>query len=113
MAVSVGDILMMTWPGEASTQVGFDLHNAARSLGYDKTWILALAKDYKAYFTTKGEYAEGKYDSCSSLFGWKGTERIRARYVEILENDSQLATKSGTTINHREITSRFRSVRAH
>ena len=85
---AVGDILMLTWPGEASTQVGFDLHDAVHGLGYENSWFLGLANDYMAYFTTQEEYTEGKYDSCSSLFGWKGAEKIRARYLEMLANDS-------------------------
>ena len=45
-AVTVGDILMMTWPGEASTQVGFDLQNAAIGLGYENPWVLSLATGF-------------------------------------------------------------------
>ena len=46
-----------------------------------------------AYFTTRDEYSEGEYDSCSSLFGWKGAERIQAKYVEMLgaNEDTQRA----------------------
>lgn len=83
-AVSIGDILILTVPGEASTQVGYDLRNAVTALGQPDPWILGLANDYMAYFTTRDEYGEGAYDSCSSLFGWKGAARIQAKYVEVL-----------------------------
>lgn len=83
-AVSIGDILMLTVPGEASTQVGYDLRNTVTALGHADPWILGLANDYMAYFTTRDEYGEVAYDSCSSLFGWKGAARIQARYVEML-----------------------------
>ena len=37
-----------------------------------------------AYFTTEEEYKQGMYDSCSSLFSWKGADRIQARFLEML-----------------------------
>ena len=92
-AASIGDILMLTVPGEPSTQVGYTLRETIADLGHGDPWILGLANDYMAYFTTRDEYSEGEYDSCSSLFGWKGAERIQAKYVEMLgaNEDTQRA----------------------
>ena len=97
-AVSIGDILMLTVPGEPSTQVGYDLKQAVSDLGYQAPWVLGLANDYMSYFTTKEEYHEGMYDSCSSLFSWKGADRIQAKYLEMLgvsaSNKAQTASVS-------------------
>lgn len=82
--VKVGDIAMMTWPGEPSTTLGYELQGVARSRGYKTSWVLGLANDYMAYFTTKKEYNQGSYDSCSSLFGYKGAERIIKHYKDLL-----------------------------
>ena len=75
---------MVTIPGEPSTQVGYDLRQSLVDAGHSDPWVLGLVNDYMAYFTTKEEYKQGHYDSCSSLFGWKGAKRIQARYLEML-----------------------------
>lgn len=73
---TVGDLLIMTWPGEPSTQLGYDLQAEAAKKGYARSLVVGLANDYMTYFTTKSEYQEAAYDSCSSYYGWKGGERI-------------------------------------
>lgn len=83
--VKVGEITMLTWPGEPSTQLGFDLQAAAKKHGVKDPWILGLTSDYMAYFTTKAEYNEGAYDSCSSEFNWRGGKRIIRRYDRMLK----------------------------
>ena len=39
-------------------------------------WIVGLTNDYQSYFATEDEYHERGYDSCSSLSGRHGVERI-------------------------------------
>ena len=75
--VSLGNVHMLSWPGEPSVQVGYDTQAMAEAAGFSDSWILGLTGDYQSYFTTREEYFEGAYDSCSSLFRWKGTERIQ------------------------------------
>lgn len=72
----VGDITFLTWPGEPSTQLGYDLQAMAVAKGAKDPIVLSLVNDYMTYFTTKSEYAEHEYDSCSSFYGWKGGQRI-------------------------------------
>jgi hypothetical protein len=74
--IMVGDITYLTWPGEASTQLGFDLQEEAIKRGAKDPIVLGLVNDYMTYFTTKSEYSEKEYDSCSSFYGWKGGKRI-------------------------------------
>lgn len=74
--LKLGDIVMMTWPGEPSTRLGWDLQELAVKKGASDPWVLGLTNDYMTYFTTKKEFFEGKYDSCSSLFTYKGGQRI-------------------------------------
>jgi hypothetical protein len=72
----VGDITYLSWPGEASTQLGYNLQAMAKEMGVTDPIVLGLAQDYMAYFTTQSEFAEKKYDSCSTLYGWKAGDRI-------------------------------------
>jgi len=72
----VGDITYMTYPGEPSTQIGYDLQALAHVRGHVDPQIISLANDYMTYFTTRKEYREFEYDSCSSMYGWQGAERI-------------------------------------
>lgn len=73
---TVGDITYLTWPGEASTQLGYDLQAIATAAGATDPIVVGLANDYMTYFTTKAEFTENEYDSCSSFYGWKGGKRI-------------------------------------
>lgn len=82
--VKIGDIVMMTWPGEASSRLGWDLQDLALKKGAGDAWVLGLTNDYMTYFTTKSEFYEGAYDSCSSLFTYKGGERIVKAHKEML-----------------------------
>jgi len=77
-------ITMLTWPGEATTSLGFELKHAARQLGHNNPWILGLANDYLAYFTNKQEFREGSYESCSSLYDYKGARRIIKGHKKLL-----------------------------
>jgi len=72
----VGDITYMTYPGEPSTQIGYDLQALAIARGHSDPQIISLANDYMTYFTTRKEYREFAYDSCSSMYGWQGGVRI-------------------------------------
>lgn len=82
--VKVGDILYLTWPGEPSTQIGYNLQTLARLKGASDPIVLGLVNDYMTYFTTQEEYQEKTYDSCSSIYGWKGGERILRAHSSLL-----------------------------
>jgi neutral ceramidase len=81
----VGDMLFMTYPGEPSTQLGYDLQAMAQSKGVVDPIILGLVNDYMTYFTNKEEFAEKRYDSCSSLYGWRGAQRIFRAHEKLIQ----------------------------
>lgn len=87
--VKIGDILMLTWPGEPSTRLGWDTQDQAKRLGAKDPWVLGLVNDYMTYFTTKTEFYEGAYDSCSSLFTYRGGERILKAHAELQSRSSE------------------------
>lgn len=75
--IELGDMWMMTWPGEPSTTLGLMLREIAKSQGVEQAWVLSLTNDYLAYFTTPDEYAtKDSYEACSSIYGKKGGLRI-------------------------------------
>jgi hypothetical protein len=82
--IKIGDLLLMSWPGEPSTQLGYDLQEMAKEAGHEKSLVIGLVNDYMTYFTTKKEYEEGAYDSCSSFYGWKGGSRIIRAHKKLL-----------------------------
>ena len=62
--------------------------------GFADSWILGLTNDYQSYFTTETEYNERAYDSCSSLFRWKGAQRIQTALADLMsagKNDNNIA----------------------
>ncbi|UII31384.1 neutral/alkaline non-lysosomal ceramidase N-terminal domain-containing protein [Fulvivirga ulvae] len=83
--VGIGDIIMFTWPGEASTTLGLKLKTLSMEMGCDHAWVLGLTNDYVGYFTTQDEYNEGEYDARSSLFNFRGGRRILKKYKTELQ----------------------------
>lgn len=75
-AWSIGDLVMATFPGEPTTQVGLSVKQRARDAGFQETLLLGLGQDHLGYFTTPGEYREKSYEACSSMYGPQGAERM-------------------------------------
>jgi hypothetical protein len=81
----VGDILYLSWPGEPSTQLGYNLEKMAQKYNYQDVQVLGLVNDYMTYFVTKEQSSENAYDTCSSYYGWQGGERIHAAHEKMLK----------------------------
>src|SRR3954469_10995336 len=80
-SIRIGDLRMFAWPGEPTTTLGFDLKRAAPG-----AWILGLTNGYQGYFTSPGEFAEGRYEACSSLYGAQAGARIVQSFAEVVKN---------------------------
>jgi neutral/alkaline ceramidase-like enzyme len=78
--LQIGDLRMFAWPGEPTTTLGFDLKRAAPG-----AWVLGLTNGYQGYFTSPGEFAEGRYEACSSLYGPEAGERIVRTFSELAQ----------------------------
>lgn len=82
----LGHINFLTWPGEPTTQVGFNLKKLARKkLGEGENWILGLTNGYLAYFTTKKEFKSGSYEACSTLYGPESERRMLRAYGQLFD----------------------------
>jgi hypothetical protein len=82
--IRLGDLTFMTWPGEATTSVGFALKYAATKVGTTHPWFMGLTNDYLGYHTTEEEYHSPTYEACSSLFGPNGAQQILEAHEELL-----------------------------
>jgi hypothetical protein len=76
----LGQLRMLAWPGEPTTTLGFDLKRAAPG-----AWVLGLTNGYQGYFTSLGEFAEGRYEACSSLYGAQSGERIVNAFTDLVQ----------------------------
>lgn len=77
------DFWMMTWPGEATTELGMKLKEIALNAGAKEMWFLGLTNDHYAYFLTPDEYEVGGYEACSSFFGKGGGEKVLSYHEEL------------------------------
>jgi hypothetical protein len=84
--IRLGGVLMMSWPGEASTSLGFELNAIASRYGHPRNWVLGLTNDYLSYFTTEHEFLEATYDSCSSLYTDHGGRAVVQHYQRLIED---------------------------
>ena len=82
--LQLGDLRMFAWPGEPTTTLGFDLKRAAPG-----AWVLGLTNGYQGYFTSPGEFAEGRYEACSSLYGPQAGERIVRTFTDLVRKPLQ------------------------
>ncbi len=79
--IRIGNLRMFAWPGEPTTTLGFDLKRAAPG-----AWVLGLTNGYQGYFTSPGEFAEGRYEACSSLYGARSGEVIVKAFSGLVQS---------------------------
>jgi hypothetical protein len=94
-AIRIGDIMMMTWPGEPTTSLGAALKKIAVQAGAADSWVIGLAGDYKGYFSSHDEIEKNKYVGCANLFGTGAGERIVAAYEKLLDVKASSGDSSG------------------
>lgn len=75
-AWSIGDLVMATFPGEPTTNVGLAVKQRGQMAGFRETMVIGLGQDHLGYFTTPQEYREKSYEACSSMYGPQGAERM-------------------------------------
>lgn len=83
--VHFGNLWLVTWPGEAITDLGTRLIAQSKEAGAEDVWFMGLTNDHLAYFLTPEEFAAGGYESCSTFFGANGGLKI----IEAHKNLSQ------------------------
>jgi hypothetical protein len=74
--IRIGDLWLLTWPGEPTTELGNQLISLAKANGAHSAWVLGLTNDHKAYFVSPEEYEAGGYETCMNFFGKNGGTKI-------------------------------------
>lgn len=83
-SIALGDLRLMTWPGEPTTSLGLALRETALDRGAAGAWVLGLTDDHLAYFTTPEEFEEGGYEACVSLYGPHAGRKIVKAHRQLL-----------------------------
>jgi len=68
-ALRIADTVFVTIPGEAVTEVGWELKAKAEALGFAHAFVLGLANDHGGYFATLAQYQAGTYEGTATLYG--------------------------------------------
>jgi neutral/alkaline ceramidase-like enzyme len=76
-------MFMLLWPGEPTTSLGLSLKTNGQQNGND-VWVLGLTNGYQGYFTTREEFAEGRYEACSDLYGDAAGEEIVQAFERLM-----------------------------
>jgi hypothetical protein len=83
--VEFDDFIMLTWPGEPSTELG-NLLNQQVFAQIDKpSWVMGLSNDHLAYFLSPEEFDQGGYEACTNFFGRKGGFKVIKAHLDILK----------------------------
>jgi hypothetical protein len=85
--VHFGNLWFLTWPGEATTELGINLIAAAKESGAKDAWVMGLSNDHLAYFVTEGEFDVGGYEACLNFFGRTGGTKIIQAHKQIFQNE--------------------------
>jgi neutral/alkaline ceramidase-like enzyme len=67
-AVAIGDVALVTAPGELQTKLGLAVKQAGRE-HFARTLVAGLSNDYLGYFVTPADYARAGYVTCATLYG--------------------------------------------
>lgn len=83
--MQLGDIHILTFPGEATTDIGFAAKDLARKYGAHNPWIFGLTNGHMGYFVTPAEYQDGGYESCVSFHGAKAGIHLLEAHEDLLK----------------------------
>jgi hypothetical protein len=82
-SIRLGDLRLLTWPGEPTTKLGLALRNLCSAAGA-RVWVLGLTNDYVGYFTTPDEFALGGYEAQNSQYGPHGGRHLLRAHCQLL-----------------------------
>ena len=82
--LQLGDIKIMSFPGEPTTDVGAAAKAMAYAKGDKDVWIFGLTNGHMGYFVTPEEYAEGGIESCTALHGPEAATTLLGAHQDLL-----------------------------
>jgi len=84
-AIQIGDLGLVTLPGEPLTSVGVDLRDRAVALtGLSQVWVLGYAQGYLGYLLHPEDFLLGGYEGSGALWGPGLGQYLVDRGVEIM-----------------------------
>lgn len=67
----LGDVLMLSVPGEPTTGLAQRLEEVGAAAGSSKTLVLGYAQDHQGYLLEQEDFLRGGYEPSVSLWGWR------------------------------------------
>ena len=89
--LQMGDIKIMTFPGEPTTYVGDAAKALAQAQGDKDVWIFGLTNGHMGYFVTPDEYIEGGIESCTALHGPQASVTLLSAHDDLLKARSSVS----------------------
>lgn len=83
--LQMGDIKIMTFPGEPTTDIGEAAKALAQSQGDKDVWIFGLTNGHMGYFVTPEEYKEGGIEGCTALHGPMASVNLLSAHEELIK----------------------------
>ncbi len=83
-AARIGDLHLVTLPGEPVTEVGRRLLAAAAEEGAPDTLVLGYAMDHDGYILTEDDWLAGGYETTITFWGWRHGDYLIAQGKDLL-----------------------------
>jgi hypothetical protein len=84
-AVGLGDIAVVTMPGELQGRLAEKLQHGV-STPWRHVMVAGVSNDYLGYFVSAADYARPAYVTCAALYGPDGGERLTTAQLELLRS---------------------------
>lgn len=97
LRAGVEDVALVTFPGEATHEVGLAAKDAARAAGATRVFVLGLGLDHLGYIAGREEYLRGGYEAQSTIFGPGTADLLLAGQARLLEALGYAPTGSPTS----------------
>jgi len=84
-AAKLGDLLLVTFPGEPVTQVTLNVEEGIRELFPEQKDIVVVgyAQDYAGYSTPEWDFWQGGYEASGAIYGPKQGDYLTAGAIEV------------------------------
>jgi hypothetical protein len=84
----IGDLVLVTLPGETTNPLGLNVRNAVRTAtGLSDVFTIGYSQDHQFYLLTSEDWMKGSYEGSMDIWGWKFGDHV-AKYA--IDNASQL-----------------------
>jgi len=72
--------VMVTIPGEGLVELGWEIYNSTKKMGYDLTFLAGYSNNHMGYFATPDQYDLGGYESQLTFWGINTTAMVLAGF---------------------------------